>query len=154
MKKLAVVASIIWLLVSGLLGFALITLTETKDPAYQIGLQFIAILMAIPIAILFTKALPIETKSPQTPAEEAKKVETGLPLEGVIFGPAFDLPDYFLISYSGAKQSPIIYYHKQHVIVDFGNGKAGIKNNGIYTSPCTDGLVITVKAPGQMFKVG
>jgi hypothetical protein len=159
MKKKAFVAIVIWFLGSGLLGWSMIKLSGTENVPYRICLQFLATLVAIPMSILFTKALIGTGNEAESIQYKDNKLETGLPLSGTIFGPAFGLPDYFKATYSGAKHSPVVFYHHKNnkytgFTIDFGNGKAGMKDGSIFSSPSEKGLSIQVSIPGQLFNIG
>jgi len=153
MKKKAVVASILWLLVSGLLGYALIVLSGAKNPANQIIIQLLAALIAIPVSTLITGAIST-LKTAHEGDKEITTIETGLPLAATIFGPAFGLPDYFKVTYSGAKQSPVIILLPHGFTVDFGNGKVQMSGSSIYASNPHDGLNIKIHSFQQSIQIG
>ena len=143
MKK-AFIAGLIWMIISWILCVIFIAIFNTEDVPSQIALYLGAMAIATPTAIFITQAI--------FPSNRSKNysIDTKLPLDGSITGPAFDLPQSVSIVYGHAKQSPVVqhFYDDDHqyigFTVDFGNGKAGFTYGTATITAPHDGLQVKI----------
>ncbi len=154
MKKF-IVSALIWLLLSYAIMTVIVLIFDFSS-IIEVGIFTIVMLIAAPITISITKVIYRETGKITSTHFRSNDltVKTNLPIsEGVIKGPKFNIPVGFTVKYRNANHSPTIlhYYGADNFyrgfIVDFGNGKVGVKDNNQLITNCSGNLQVKFQSP-------
>jgi hypothetical protein len=146
----------IWFFFSFVTMFFFVNLFHITQPVVQI-LVFLCSMIVFGSLTSPLGKLLFPNQAPET-VTKTNFIKTGLPLTGVIAGPAFDLPEYFSVWYRNASQSPTITYMSSKtkpfhgVIIDFGNGQVHLSNNSQKVVDPKDDISLCVIGSGTTVK--